>query len=212
MNTLENILESKLIAIIRNANPEDVLPIVESLYKGGIFAIEITMNSPKALWAIEQIAEKWKGQVVVGAGTVLDSETARMAISAGASFILSPTVNKDTIQLTKRYGVISIPGAFTPTEILQAYQHGGDIIKVFPASFGTAYIKDIKGPLPHIPLLPTGGVNLENVRDFIDAGAVGVGIGSTLVNSKQAVTEDYLRQLEQKSKRFYDLVHSYGKE
>jgi 2-dehydro-3-deoxyphosphogluconate aldolase / (4S)-4-hydroxy-2-oxoglutarate aldolase len=208
MNTLETILESKLIAIIRNANPEDILPIVESLYKGGISAVEITMNSKKALWAIEQVAEKWKGQICVGAGTVLDSETARMAISAGASFILSPTVNKDTIQLTKRYGVISIPGAFTPTEILQAYEYGGDIIKVFPASFGTAYIKDIKGPLPHIPLLPTGGVNLENVRDFINTGAVGVGLGGALVNSKQPVTEEYLQQLEKKSKRFHDLVHS----
>lgn len=208
MNTLETILESKIIAIIRNANPQDILPIVDSLYKGGISTIEITMNSPKALWAIEQITEKWQGKVMVGAGTVLDPESAKMAISAGASFILSPTVNKETIQLTKRYGAISIPGAFTPTEILHAYEQGGDIIKVFPASIGAAYIKDIKGPLSHIPLLPTGGVNLENVRDFMNVGAVGVGLGGSLVNANQSVTEEGLQQLQQKAKQFIEKVHA----
>ncbi|WP_332298136.1 bifunctional 4-hydroxy-2-oxoglutarate aldolase/2-dehydro-3-deoxy-phosphogluconate aldolase [Mammaliicoccus sciuri] len=200
--------ETKLIAILRNAKPNDILPIVETLYKAGIRAIEVTMNSPKALESIELISNEMKDKVVVGAGTVLDAESARLAILSGATFILSPTVDKDTIRMSKKYGAVSIPGAMTPTEILEAYEYGGDIIKVFPTtSLGPEYIKDLQGPLPHIPLLPTGGVSIDNVTDFIEAGAVGVGLGSALVNTKVETNKAYFEELEQKAQAFYNKVH-----
>lgn len=208
MDTLNIIKETKLIAILRNANPDDVLPIVRTLYKAGVRAIEVTMNSPKALESIDLIANEMKGKVVVGAGTVLDAESARLAILSGATFILSPTVNKETIRMTKKYGVVSIPGALTPTEILEAYEYGGDIIKVFPTTtMGLSYIKDLQGPLPHIPLLPTGGVDLNNVADFIKAGAVGVGLGSALVNTKVETSDAYYDELEKTAQAFYNKVH-----
>ncbi|GGI00434.1 bifunctional 4-hydroxy-2-oxoglutarate aldolase/2-dehydro-3-deoxy-phosphogluconate aldolase [Mammaliicoccus vitulinus] len=208
MDTLNIIKETKLIAILRNAKPDDVLPIVRTLYKAGVRAIEVTMNSPKALESIDLIANEMKGKVVVGAGTVLDAESARLAILSGATFILSPTVNKETIRMTKKYGVVSIPGALTPTEILEAYEYGGDIIKVFPTTtMGPSYIKDLQGPLPHIPLLPTGGVDLNNVADFIKAGAVGVGLGSALVNTKVETSDAYYDELEKTAQAFYNKVH-----
>ncbi|MBA1395524.1 MULTISPECIES: bifunctional 4-hydroxy-2-oxoglutarate aldolase/2-dehydro-3-deoxy-phosphogluconate aldolase [Mammaliicoccus] len=208
MDTLQTIQETKLIAILRNAKPNDILPIVETLYKAGIRAIEVTMNSPKALESIELISNEMKGKVVVGAGTVLDAESARLAILSGATFILSPTVDKETIRMSKKYGAVSIPGAMTPTEILEAYEYGGDIIKVFPTtSLGPEYIKDLQGPLPHIPLLPTGGVSIDNVTDFIKAGAVGVGLGSALVNTKVETNKAYFEELEQKAQAFYNKVH-----
>lgn len=203
MNTLQKILDHKLIAIVRGARPEDTLKIVQSLYEGGIRIVEITMNSPKPLSAIEMVADEFGDKMAVGAGTVLDPESARSALLAGAQFILSPTLKAETIQLTKRYGAVSIPAAFTPTEILTAYELGGDIIKVFPATaLGPKFIKDIHGPLPQIPLLPTGGVGLHNIKEYIDAGAAGLGIGSSLVNTKQEVTEQYLVDLTEKAKQF----------
>jgi 2-dehydro-3-deoxyphosphogluconate aldolase / (4S)-4-hydroxy-2-oxoglutarate aldolase len=203
MSTLQKIVDNKLIAIVRGARPEDTLKIVQSLYEGGIRIVEITMNSPKALSAIEMVADEFGSKMAVGAGTVLDSETARSALLAGAQFILSPTLNAETIKLTKRYGAVSIPAAFTPTEILTAYELGGDIIKVFPATtLGPQFIKDIHGPLPQIPLLPTGGVGLHNIKEYLAAGAAGLGIGSSLVNTKQEVTEQYLVDLTEKAKQF----------
>lgn len=208
MDTLNTIKETKIIAIIRNAKPDDILPIVKSLYKSGIRAIEITMNSPKALESIELVATEMKDKVVVGAGTVLDAESARLAILSGATFILSPTLNKETIQMTKKNGAVSIPGALSPTEILDAYEYGGDIIKVFPTtSMGPEYIKDLQGPLPQIPLLPTGGIDLNNIEQFMKAGAVGVGLGSSLVNTKLEANEEYYKNLEETAKQFSDIVH-----
>lgn len=208
MDTLNTIKETKIIAIIRNAKPDDILPIVKSLYKSGIRAIEITMNSPKALESIELVATEMKDKVVVGAGTVLDAESARLAILSGATFILSPTLNKETIKMTKKYGAVSIPGALSPTEILDAYEYGGDIIKVFPTtSMGPEYIKDLQGPLPQIPLLPTGGIDLNNIEQFMKAGAVGVGLGSSLVNTKLEANEEYYKNLEETAKQFSDIVH-----
>jgi 2-dehydro-3-deoxyphosphogluconate aldolase/(4S)-4-hydroxy-2-oxoglutarate aldolase len=209
MNTLSAILENKIISIVRGADAQDVVKIANALKEGGIKLIEITMNSPEALTAIEKVSKEMGGDMHVGAGTVLDPETARAAILAGAKFILSPTVNLETIKMTKRYGAVSIPGAFTPTEILSAFENGGDIIKVFPASSGVNYIKDIRGPLPHIPLLPTGGVNLENILEFQKAGASGFGIGSSLVNTKNEITEDYLKELTQKSKSYISVITNY---
>ncbi|WP_043932343.1 bifunctional 4-hydroxy-2-oxoglutarate aldolase/2-dehydro-3-deoxy-phosphogluconate aldolase [Bacillus sp. EB01] len=203
MDLRTSLHETKIIAIIRGSKPEDVLPIAYALWEGGITVLEITMNSPQALFAIEQVSREMKGKSIVGAGTVLDPETARAALLAGAEFILSPTVDKATIQMTKRYGAVSIPGAFTPTEILKAYEFGGDIIKVFPATtLGPGYVKDMHGPLPQIPLLPTGGIGLDNIADFIAAGVVGVGLGGSLVNFKHEVTRDYLSSLTEKARNF----------
>lgn len=209
MDVLTRIKEEKIIAIMRGTNQEDVLSIVKALHKGGVNIIEITMNSPKALAAIEQVADEMGDKVLVGAGTVLDEQTARNALLAGAQFILAPSVNTETIQMTKRYGAVCIPGALTPTEILTAYESGADIVKVFPVStLGSSYIKDVRGPLPHIPLLPTGGVNLENIAEFIKAGAVGVGLGSSLVNSKNDINDVYLEQLTNKARAFVKVIKS----
>ena len=208
MTTLSQILQTKIVAIIRGANPKDVLKIAYALQEGGVKALEITINSPKALSVIEEVADKIGNAVLVGAGTVLDAETAKSAISAGAKFIISPIVDLETIKMTKRYGLVSIPGAYTPTEIVTAYANGGDIIKVFPASSGVQYIKDIRGPLSHIPLMPTGGVNLENIAEYQKAGAVAFGIGSALVDTKNEITQAYLQQLTIRAIKYIQSVSS----
>lgn len=209
MTTLSQILQTKIVAIIRGAKPDDVLQIANALQEGGVKALEITLNSPKALSVIEEIAEKTGDSVLVGAGTVLDAESARAAISAGAKFIISPIADIETIRMTKRYGIVSIPGAYTATEIVAAYANGGDIIKVFPASSGVQYFKDIRGPLAHIPLMPTGGVNLDNIREYQQAGAVAFGIGSALVNTQSEINEAYLQQLTDKARQFIQSVSSF---
>lgn len=201
---LSHIEEQKLIAIIRGYNPEEAVSIAGALKAGGIRLVEITLNSPQAIKAIEAVSEHFGDEMLVGAGTVLDPESARAALLAGARFILSPTVNEETIKLTKRYGAVSIPGAFTPTEILTAYESGGDIIKVFPGTMGPGYIKDIHGPLPHIPLLPTGGVGLENLHEFLQVGAVGAGIGGSLVRANKDVNDAFLEELSKKAKQFVE--------
>ena len=205
MSILDQILENKIVAIIRGANSADVLKIAEAVYAGGVRILEITMNSSKPLGVIEELTDALGDRMIIGAGTVLDPETARSAIIAGAKFILSPIVNVETIKMSKTYGVVNIPGAHTATEIVYAYQNGGDIIKVFPAT-SPAYIKDIAGPLPHIPLLPTGGVNLEIIGEFKKAGAVGFGIGSALVDTKKEVTEEYLIELTEKARQFVKAI------
>jgi 2-dehydro-3-deoxyphosphogluconate aldolase/(4S)-4-hydroxy-2-oxoglutarate aldolase len=208
MTTLQAILETKIVAIIRGANPKDVLKIAGALRDGGVRALEITLNSPKALSVIEEVVDQMGDQVLVGAGTVLDAESARAAITAGAKFIISPTVDIKTIRMTRRYGMVSIPGAYTPTEILTAFSNGGDIIKVFPASAGLQFIKDIRGPLAHIPLMPTGGINLDNIAAFYKAGAVAFGLASALVDTKLEITDQYLQQLTEKARKYINAVAS----
>jgi 2-dehydro-3-deoxyphosphogluconate aldolase/(4S)-4-hydroxy-2-oxoglutarate aldolase len=208
MNPLQKILQYKIVAILRGADPDYIVDIASALSEGGVKLLEITLNSPDALGSIERVANRLGDQLLVGAGTVLDSEAAASAISAGAKFIISPSLDRSTIETSKKLGAISIPGAFTATEILQAHRWGGDIIKVFPASVGPHYFRDLRGPLPHIPLMPTGGVNLENIRDFLKAGAVAFGIGSALVHTVPAVTSEYLQQLKtQAAKYIQALTH-----
>ena len=196
-----------VVAVIRGATPESIISIGNALKDGGVTVLEITMETPRAASVIEAAAVYFGDEVLVGAGTVLDPETARMAILSGAKFIFSPTVRKETITMAKRYGVISVPGAFTPTEILTAYEYGADLIKVFPAdAFGPSYLKNIAGPLPHIPLMPTGGVDLHNTADYMKAGAVAVGVGSTLVNTKKPLTEEALFNMKEKAADFINEV------
>ena len=202
MSTLSEILENKIVAIIRGANPDDVLKIAMALHSGGVNILEVTMNSDNPLEVIRQLSKTMKGKMLIGAGTVLDAKMTEAAIDAGAKFIISPCVNKDVIKTTKKLGAVSIPGAFTPTEIVNAYNRGGDIIKVFPASANVNYIKEVRAPLPHIPLMPTGGITLDNIREFHKAGAVAFGIGTALVNTKEKVTEEYLKQLTERANKF----------
>jgi 2-dehydro-3-deoxyphosphogluconate aldolase / (4S)-4-hydroxy-2-oxoglutarate aldolase len=207
MSLLQEIIDSGVVAVIRGAKSDTIIPIAESLLAGGVKAIEITVETPGAIQLIEKVSSVLGDKVIAGAGTVLDPETARMAIMHGAKFIFSPTINIETIKMTKRYGVISVPGAMTPTEILSGYENGADIIKVFPANIlGPNYLKDVHGPLPQIPLMPTGGINIENTASYIKAGAVAVGVGSTLVNTKEEMTDAYFYNLREKAIRFVEQV------
>ncbi|KIL51918.1 bifunctional 4-hydroxy-2-oxoglutarate aldolase/2-dehydro-3-deoxy-phosphogluconate aldolase [Jeotgalibacillus soli] len=207
MSLIEQIKENSIVAVIRGASPDNISAIARALKNGGVKTLEITVETPKVLALIERVSEELGDEVIVGAGTVLDGETARAAIMAGAKFIFSPTVNTETIKMSKRYGVTNISGALTPTEILTAYEHGADIIKVFPANvFGPSYIKDLKGPLSHIPLMPTGGLDVHNVGDYIKAGAVAAGIGSSLVNTKVEFTPEALKELENRAAQFVKAV------
>lgn len=206
MSHIDIIKETGVAAVIRGATIENIIAIAEALREGGVKVLEITVETPGACAAIEKASVELD-DVLVGAGTVLDPETARIAIMSGAKFVFSPTINPKTIEMAKRYGVISIPGALTPTEILTAYENGADLIKVFPANvFGPSYIKDIHGPLPQIPLITTGGISVKNVGEYIKAGAAGVGVGSSLVNMKKELTDAYLSEMTATASTFIQAV------
>jgi 2-dehydro-3-deoxyphosphogluconate aldolase/(4S)-4-hydroxy-2-oxoglutarate aldolase len=206
MTALSQILKHKVVSIIRGANPDDVLKIAMALHDGGIKLLEVTLNSVNALEVIAQLSESMKGKMLIGAGTVLDAKATTSAINAGAQFIISPSFDPEVINATKEFGAVSIPGAYTPTEIVNAYNAGGDIIKVFPASSNVNYIKELRAPLPHIPLIPTGGITLENISEFQKAGAVAFGIGTALVNTKEEVTDEYLKRLTERANKFVQMV------
>ncbi|GAC1450249.1 MAG: bifunctional 4-hydroxy-2-oxoglutarate aldolase/2-dehydro-3-deoxy-phosphogluconate aldolase [Chitinophagaceae bacterium] len=205
MTVPDLLFKHKIVAIIRGTPPKDVIDIVRALHAGGIFAVEITLNSDDALQVIKEVSGVVKDNMLVGAGTVLNASAALAAIDAGAQFIISPCFDAETISVTKSRGIVSIPGAYTPTEIVKAYEAGADIVKVFPAS-SPQYIKDIRGPLSHIPLMPTGGVNISNIRLFLEAGAVAFGIGSGLVDSRRPVAEDYLIELAKTAAAFVKAI------
>lgn len=180
---LGRLLQSGVVAVVRKVEADKVMNVISALVEGGITGIEVTMDSPNALNAISEAKKLYGDKAVIGAGTVLDGESANRAIQAGADFIFAPTLSKDTIAVSNRYGKIVIPGVFTPTEILQAYEWGADIVKVFPASvLGSQFIKDVRGPLGHIPMMPTGGIGLDNIQEYIKAGAVAAGVGGSLLN------------------------------
>lgn len=196
MTVLDQIKQHRLVAILRGCEPDHILPIAEALYAGGIRLLEITLNSRDALKAIEAASTRLTDKLLIGAGTVLTPDEAEAAINAGARFILSPMLDLPTMEKTLGLGAVSIPGAFTATEILTAHRNGAGIVKVFPASVGPAYFRDLRGPLPQIPLMPTGGVNLENIRHFQKAGAAAYGIGSALVSPVDNLTTSYLQDLK----------------
>ena len=206
MSTLSTILNNKIIAIIRGAAPADVLQIAEALCKGGVQCVEITLNSADALQLIESLAIKMEGRITVGAGTVLNTAAVTDAVAAGAKFIISPMMDIGVIHKSKDLGVVSIPGAYTPTEIFTAFSNGGDLIKVFPSSAGPSFIKEVLAPFPYIPLMPTGGINLTNIRDFKKSGAVAFGIGKSLVDTSQKVTKEHLQQMTINAKNFNEAI------
>lgn len=185
MSMLDRIVESGIVAAIRADSSERLIEVAAALEAGGAKFIEVTMNTPNALKIVEALSEKMRGRVGVGVGTVLDPETARAAILAGAEYIVTPTLNLKVIEMAKRYSKLIFPGAFTPTEILTAWEAGADMVKVFPASvLGPGYLKDIHGPLPHIRLMPVGGVSVENCGEFIRAGASAVTAASCIAPKK----------------------------
>ncbi|THE11603.1 bifunctional 4-hydroxy-2-oxoglutarate aldolase/2-dehydro-3-deoxy-phosphogluconate aldolase [Bacillus timonensis] len=205
-SNLSNLLDSGVIAVVRKVSREKVTQVVSSLIAGGVTGIEITIDSEDALGAIREVKDIFGEKAVIGAGTVLNSQSAEMAIEAGAEFIFAPTLHKGTIEVTKGYKKIVIPGVFTPTEILQAYEWGADVVKVFPASsLGPDFIKQIRGPLGHIPMMPTGGIDLENTEDFIAAGSVAVGVGGALLR-KDLIDNNQWEPLTSLAQQFVQLV------
>lgn len=191
---LQRVLNTGIVSIIRAKSGEQLVGVAEALYEGGIDVIEVTFTVPGVLDIIAAVKKQLGNRILLGAGTVLDTESARAALLAGAEFLVTPTVNPDVIKLCNRYSKVIMPGAFTPTEILTAWEAGADIVKVFPAEIGgPAFLKAVHGPLPHIRLLPTGGVNLETLPSFVKAGACAVGLGSALVEQKAVESGDFAR-------------------
>lgn len=174
-----------VIGIMRAKSSDQLIEAADAIREGGVRVIEVTMTTPGALKVIETAANRYGDDILFGAGSVLDPETARQAILAGAGFIVAPTLSVPTIHLCRRYDIPVVPGCFTPTEILTAWEGGADLVKVFPAGFGgPKYIKAVRAPLPYTELIPVGGVNLSTTADFIRAGAFAVGVGSELVDQK----------------------------
>ena len=206
-NDVTRITECGIVAVIRGVPAERVPDVARALRNGGVRTLEVTVGTPKAMALIERLADELGSDVLVGAGTVLDAETARAAILSGARFIFSPTVHAPTIAATKRYGVVSIPGAMTPTEIVNAYECGADLIKVFPAGvLGPQFFRDVRGPLPHIPLMPTGGVDASNIAAYVQAGAVAFGVGGGLFPPKETWDESGLSRLTLRAKQLTETL------
>ena len=181
----------------------------EALAAGGVDAIEITFTVPKAHRALEEVADRVGDRVLLGAGTVLDPETARIAILAGARFIVSPTINRDVIQLCHRYDRVVVPGAMTPTEVLAAWEAGADVVKIFPSEVvGPAYFKALQGPLPQVRLMPSGGVNLQTAADFLRAGAAVLSVGGALVDPATLAARDF-GKLEATARKYVEIVHQF---
>jgi 2-dehydro-3-deoxyphosphogluconate aldolase/(4S)-4-hydroxy-2-oxoglutarate aldolase len=205
---VDRIRASGIIAIMRASSSDQLLAAAEAVLSGGVSAIEVTLTTPGALSVVEQAVKRFGDAVLFGVGTVLDSESARAAIFSGAQFIVAPTLRLETIALCKRYSAPVMPGAYTPTEILTAWEAGADIVKVFPAdSLGPQFIKAVKAPLPQVRLCPTGGVSLANIAEFFKAGADVVGVGGELINNKLLEAKDF-GEITSRAKRFREALVS----
>ena len=212
MQAAETIADNGLVAIVRLDDLSAAVPVTEALLRGGVKSVEFTFTNPLAGRAIEQVRLVLDGTVNVGAGTVLDPETARIAILSGAEFVVTPTLNLATIELCNRYGVPTVLGAFTPTEILTAWQAGATYVKVFPATVGgPQYLKDVRGPLPQVKLIPTGGVNIDNAAAFIRAGASAIAVGSNLVDAPTVSGEQWT-VLEERARQFSQAIRAARQE
>ena len=191
--TFSRIVESGVVAVLRGVPADQLIGIAEALEKGGVTAVEVTADTPDVADLVGELAGSFADdEVVVGAGTVLDAETARTVLMAGAEFVVSPSLHEDVIETCNRYGAVSAPGVMTPTEAVRGYEAGADFVKVFPAkTLGPAHVGAMKGPLGQIPMMPTGGVGPDNAADFVDAGAFAVGAGGALVDYDAAERGDY---------------------
>src|SRR6266487_3986151 len=196
-----------IVPVVRTSTAEGAIKAVEAIYKGGIRAAEITMTVPGAIRALEKVADQFGDKIVLGAGTVLDPETARACMLAGAEFFVTPSLRVSTIEMAKRYSKVICPGALTPTEVLTAWESGADVVKVFPCGNvgGAKYIKALKGPFPHIEMIPTGGVNLETCGDFLKAGACAVGVGGELIDAAN-IRAGKFEVFEERAKQFLAAV------
>ena len=182
----------RVVAVIRLDDPAKLRAVVDALAAGGVHIIEVTMTVPGAIGMIEQLSRSLPGGVLLGAGTVTDGGTARLAIDAGAAFVVSPVFRREIVDACHNSGVAAMPGCFTPTEILDAWDAGADIVKVFPAtSLGPTFIKDVRAPLPQLKLMPTGGVSIDNAAEWLRAGAVAVGVGSALIDAAAVKAGDF---------------------
>ena len=212
---IENLASMKaggVVAVLRADSPDALVHVAQAIGRGGVGAVEITMTTPGALDVIGECADRLGDELLLGAGSVLDPETARAAILAGAEYIVTPTLSPEVITLCRRYDKIVIPGALTPTEILTAWESGADIVKVFPATVvGPRYFKDVKAPLPQVDLMPTGGVDLDNAGDFIRAGACAVAVGSNLVD-RAAVAAGEWHVLTDTARKYVDAVRTARQE
>ncbi len=203
---LRHVLDCGIVAVVRSPDSQQLVEVTRALADGGVTVVEITMSVPNALEVLRQVRQALGDRVLLGAGTVLDAETARAVLLAGAEYIVSPTVNMDVIRLCQRYDKLVMPGAFTPTEILTAWEAGADIVKVFPAEVvGPAYFKAVRGPLPQIRLMPTGGVDLGTAAAFLRAGACCLGVGGQLVEPK-AVAERNFDRLRDLARQYVAIV------
>jgi 2-dehydro-3-deoxyphosphogluconate aldolase/(4S)-4-hydroxy-2-oxoglutarate aldolase len=204
---IEKVVKTGLIPIVRASSSGEALKVMDAICAGGVATVEVTMTVPGALKVLEQMADKLGDRVLLGAGTILDPETARAAILAGAQFLVSPNLDVKVIEVARRYSCISVPAGLTPTEIVTAWEAGADFVKVFPcnAMGGASYIRSIRGPLPQIEVIPTGGVNLETIGEFLKAGAAAVGVGTEMVNRK-AVQEGRFDVITENARKFVEAV------
>jgi len=211
---LRQLKTNGIVAVIRAESKGQALKIVDFAYQGGIKAIEITMTVPGAIDVIKNISSKFSTELLIGAGTILDSETARLAILAGAEFIVSPHLDIEIIKTSNRYQKVVMPGAMTVREVILSMEQGADVVKIFPSGlFGPEIIKAIKGPLPHAPLMPTGGINLNNLQEWFKAGAFCVGVGSSLTKDAikkgdYAIVKDKAQEFISKYKEIEDQIEN----
>lgn len=209
LKTVGKILDVGLIPVVRATSVDEAMAIAEAIALGGVSILEITMTVPGAVEAIERVASRYGKEVLVGAGTVLDPETARACILAGAEFIVTPSLKASTIEMCRRYSKVVIPGALTPTEVVTAWEAGADFVKAFPCDNvgGAKYIKALKGPFPQIDLIPTGGVNLNTAEAFIAAGSAALAVGSELVDKAAVAAQDF-RKITENARKFMEAVRS----
>jgi 2-dehydro-3-deoxyphosphogluconate aldolase/(4S)-4-hydroxy-2-oxoglutarate aldolase len=204
---LSSIIEIGIVPVVRTESAEGAIKAIQALYRGGIRAAEITMTVPGAIKALEKVADEFGDRMVLGAGTVLDPETARACMLAGAEFFVTPSLKMSTIEMVKRYSKVIMPGGLTPTEVLTAWEAGADAVKVFPcgAVGGAKYIKALRAPFPHIEMVPTGGVNLETLPDFLKAGACAAGVGAELIDAAN-IRAGKFEVFEERAKKFLEVV------
>jgi len=202
-------MEVGLIPVVRASSTDEASAIVEAIKSGGVSVLEITMTVPGAIRLIERIAERYGSDVLLGAGTVLDAETARAVILAGAEFVVTPSLRLSTIEVCKRYSKVVIPGALTPTEVITAWEAGADFVKVFPCDNvgGPKYIRALKGPFPQIDFIPTGGVNLDTAAEFIAAGSAALAVGSELVDKKAVAAKEFAK-ITENARKFSEAVRT----
>jgi 2-dehydro-3-deoxyphosphogluconate aldolase/(4S)-4-hydroxy-2-oxoglutarate aldolase len=203
---LRRVLDCGIVAVIRSPDSAQLIDVARALADGGVTVVEITMSVPNALDVLRQVRQALGDRILLGAGTILDAETARAALLAGAEYLVAPTLNLDVIRLCRRYDKLVMPGAFTPTEILTAWEAGADIVKVFPADVvGPPFFKALQGPLPQIRLMPTGGVDLGTAAAFLKAGACCLGVGGQLVEPK-AVAERNFDRIRDLARQYTTIV------